>query len=87
MKKKPMTIDDLALMTQRGFNDVNEKIVGEVGSLREEMNDRFEQVDARFEQVDKRFDHIENLVLRAHDNRIEKIEDDVRVLKTALRVK
>jgi archaellum component FlaC len=83
MKKKQMTIEDLALMTQRGFSEVHI----DLDSFKKEVNERFNRVDERFGQVDKRFDHIENLLLRAHDNRIEKIEDDIRFLKTTLKLR
>lgn len=78
MAKKKVTIEDLAGMTQRGFEGVDkrfEQVDGKIGSLHNEMNTRFEHVDARF-------DHIENLLIRAHENRLEKLEDEVRILKT-----
>ena len=45
--KKAMTIDDLALMVAKGFNETNER-----------MDKRFEQVDKRFEQVDRHFEEV-----------------------------
>jgi len=85
MAKKKVTIEDLAGMTQRGFQKIDSRF--------EQVNARFEQVDInlesfraevnhRFEQVNARFDHIENLLIRAHENRIEKLEDEMRILKT-----
>ena len=66
MNKKNITIDELALMVQRGFGEVDKS---------------FEHVDKRFDQVDKRFDKIENLVLASHQKRIEKLEAEVKELR------
>ncbi|MDP1760177.1 MAG: hypothetical protein Q8L01_01845 [Candidatus Woesebacteria bacterium] len=66
MAKKNLTIDDLAVMVQKGFSG-NDK--------------RFDYVDKRFEQMDKRFDKIENLVLASHQKRIEKLEQEVKELR------
>ncbi|MEK7088005.1 MAG: hypothetical protein AAB891_01855 [Patescibacteria group bacterium] len=41
----------------------------------------FKSVDRRFDEVDKRFDRIENILLRDHLNRIERLEDTVLRLK------
>lgn len=78
MAKKKVTIEDLAGMTQRGFEGVDKRFEG--------VDKRFAQADSKIEsfrtEVNQRFDHIENLLIRAHENRIEKLEDDVRILKT-----
>ncbi|MBF0312387.1 MAG: hypothetical protein HQK52_03165 [Oligoflexia bacterium] len=76
MKKKPVTIEDLAVMTQNGFNDVSNR-----------FNDVNNNIAEFKSEVNGRFERIENLLLRAHDNRIEKIEDDIRVLKTTLKLR
>ena len=67
-KKKSITLDDLALMTQQGFQEVHT----EIGELRA-------RVDERFEKVDVRLDRIEHLLIGGHDRRLDKIEDDMRV--------
>jgi len=78
MAKKKVTIEDLARITKNGFDTVDKRF--------EQVDKRFEQVDANLEsfrtEVNHRFDHIENLLIRAHENRIEKLEDDMRTLKT-----
>jgi len=79
MSKKKMTIEDLALITQKGFNDVDVQF-GEVGQ-------RFDAVEVRLDSVDIKLERIENLLLRAHDNRLEKLEDDVRNVKTILKIR
>lgn len=82
-KKKEITLDDLALMTQGGFN-----------AMETRMDKRFDAVDKRFDAVDKRFngiderlDKIEFLLIGRHDKRLDKLEDDMRVIKTLLEKK
>lgn len=67
--KKKITIEDLAGMTQRGFAD---------------NAVRFDAIDKRFDKMDDRFDHIEHLILTDHRNRLERLEDKMRVLETAI---
>jgi len=60
--------DELASMVQRGFQE-NDK--------------RFESIERKLEEHDTRFNRIENLLLlREQTNRIEKLEDDMRQIKT-----
>lgn len=47
----------------------------------------FKGVDKRFDEVDKRFDRIENILLRDHLNRIERLEDTVLRLKVKVGVR
>jgi hypothetical protein len=74
MKKKKITIDDLAVMIARGF---------EATASKEEMNNRFDRVNEKFDEMEERLDRIENLILTDHRNRLERLEDKVRVLETA----
>jgi len=70
---KKMTIDDLAIITANGFKSVDKRF--------DEVDKRFSDVDKRFNEVDRRFDRIENILLRDHLNRIERLEDTVLQLK------
>lgn len=65
MAKKNVTIDDLAVMVQKGFAETATK--NELKSMRVEINNRF--------------DKIENLVLASHQKRIEKLEAEVKELR------
>ena len=69
MAKKNVAIDDLAVMVQKGFNDIGAKM-----ALKGEVN-------ARFDAMDKRFDKIENLILADHKKRIERLESEVKDLR------
>ncbi|MFA5169627.1 MAG: hypothetical protein WC420_02745 [Candidatus Paceibacterota bacterium] len=66
MKKKEITIEDLALMVGKGFQSVDK---------------RFDGIDRRLDRMDKRFDRIEKLILAEHKERIEKLEMEVKELK------
>ena len=76
MKKKNITIDDLAVMVQKGFTQVDK---------------HFEQVDKRLNNIEssmvtkaemnRRFDGLEDRVLASHQKRIEKLESEVKELR------
>jgi hypothetical protein len=70
MKKKNITIDDLAVMVQKGFEETSKK----------------EEVNRRFDDVGKRFDKIEKLILTDHLERIEKLEEQVKELRGLLAI-
>ena len=57
-------------MTAKWFDGVQ----GQIGEVKSEMK-------KGFECVDKRLDRIENLILRDHIQRIERLEDTVLQLK------
>jgi len=69
MKKKDITIDELAIMVNKGFEDSNKNV-----------NKRFEAVDKRFDKIEKKLDRI----TANHGERIEKLEGDVKELKELL---
>ena len=65
MRKKSISIDELAVMVQKGFNETAKK----------------SEIDFMSMQINKRFDKIEKLILADHKNRIEKLEEEVKELK------
>ncbi len=71
MTKKGVTIDDLAVMVSKGFEETAKKT----------------EVNVRFDEMDKRFDKIENMILVDHLKRIEKLERHVDELREALALK
>jgi hypothetical protein len=79
MKEKRMTLDVLARMVQNGFKDVDVRFNA--------VDARFEslekKVDDGFEKVDIRLTKIEN----GHIGRIERLEDDMRVVKTKIGIR
>ncbi|MCR4322556.1 MAG: hypothetical protein NUV61_00510 [Candidatus Azambacteria bacterium] len=75
-KKKDVTLNDLALMMGRGFNEVHEK-----------MDNGFQRVDERFEQVDRRFDDVYEKLEEVHekiDNVHTELKHDFNTLQTAV---
>jgi hypothetical protein len=78
MAKKDITIEDLAIMVQKGFSEM---------ATKKEMNVRFDSVDKRFDimvtkaEMNRRFDGLEDRVLASHQKRIEKLEAEVKELR------
>jgi len=85
MAKKNITIDELAVMVQKGFVDTATK------NDIKDINKRFEQVDKRLDgiestmvtktEMNRRFDGLEDRVLASHQKRIEKLEAEVKELR------
>jgi hypothetical protein len=69
MAGQTITIEQLAEMVAHGFSETAKK--ADISAVRQ-----------RLEEFATRLDRIENLLLRDHLNRIERLEDSVRVLKT-----
>ena len=74
---RKMSVDDLAVMIARGFDATATK--ADLAKLHAEVNQRFTKME-------QRFDRVENILLRAQDNRLDRLEDDVRVIKTKVGV-
>ncbi len=88
-----VTNDKLAEMMNKSFIHLENKMderFNAVDKRFEVIDERFEAVDKRFDAVDKRFDKveyrldaIEGKFLTSHENRISKLEDEMRVIKTS----
>ena len=66
MRNKNITIDELAIMVQKGFDETAKK---------EDMDAGFARVDEKFEEVYKRLDRIENILIKQHEQRISRLEE------------
>ncbi len=53
-KNKKMTLDKLAEITQKGF----EELRGEMNEKFDKVDEKFDKVDEKFERVDERFDQV-----------------------------
>jgi hypothetical protein len=71
MKKKNITIDDLAVMVQKGFEETAKKT----------------EISKRFDVIEDRLDSIEKMILSDYKRRIEKLEMRVEELRDALAIK
>ena len=74
-----ITIDELAVMVQKGFSDIEERFdeMGKQMATKEELR----AIEAR---MNKRFDKLEGLPPGNHERRITKLESDVKEVKEAL---
>ena len=81
-KKNKAATDTLAVMVQKGFEETATDIRG----VKEEVKDLRGEMNERFNKVDERLDRIENILIRAHENRIGRLEDGLRVVKTRLKI-
>lgn len=68
-------IDNLAVLIQKSFAQV---------SLRADMEAIEVRMNDRFDKIDYRLDVIEYKIIGGQGRRLEKIEDDMRVVKTKL---
>jgi hypothetical protein len=68
-KEKEITIEDLALMVQRGFTEISSKMAN-----KKEMADGFSEVNGRLETLEHKINQI--------DRRLFSIEEDVVDIKT-----
>lgn len=68
------SIENLAVATKKGFDSVSERF--------DAVDERFDKVETRLGAVESGLDGIKNLLIRDHDNRIERLEDKVRMLNT-----
>lgn len=71
MANKNMTIDELAMMIKRGFDETSKKI----------------EVNERFDIIEGRLDKIEKLILADHKRRLEKLEEEMKELRGLLALK
>lgn len=70
MIKKNITIETLAVMVQKGFNETAQK----------------SEMDLGFKEVNKRLDKIENVLIRQHSEEIEYLKKRVSKLEDALAI-
>ena len=68
-KEKEITIEDLALMVQRGFSEISGKM-----ATKKEMTDGFNEVNGRLETLEHKVNQI--------DRRLFSIEEDIAEIKT-----
>ncbi len=77
MKKgKKITINILAEMLNRAFASVDARF--------DKIDGRFAAMDIRFDRLEAKFDKMEQTVNINHENRISRLEDSTRVIRTKL---
>jgi len=89
MKKKNVTIDDLAVMVQKGFDGVHLEMNNSFGLV----DKRFDKVEGRLMKLEIRMDNLESEVeaIRKHQiahtiyrDEFEKLENKVKALEKLL---
>ena len=78
MVRKNITIDELAVMVQKGFADTATK--NDIKILTERL-DGMESKMVTKAEMNRRFDELEDRVLASHQKRIEKLEAEVKELR------
>ena len=82
-QSKNTSVNELAVMIADSFKWVGENI----SDLREETKKSFSEINIRLDSMDTRLDRIENLLLRDHLNRIERLEDSMLAVKKKVGVR
>jgi len=82
-QSKNTSVNELAVMIADSFKWVDENI----SDLREETKKSFSEINIRLDSMDTRLDRIENLLLRNHLNRIERLEDSMLAVKKKVGVR
>jgi len=78
-KKKDVTLNDLAIMMGRGFNEVDKRFT----EVHEKMDKGFARVDKRFEQVDARFADVYEKI-NENTKEIKAVKGEVNLLKNGI---
>ena len=78
-KPKKITTEELAVMIKRGFDETAKKV---------DMEARFEETATKQDVADIRRDitRIENILIEGLQRRLERVEDDMRLVKTKARI-
>ena len=84
-KKKAITLDDLALMMGRGFNEVGEKF----SEVHEKMNKGFAGVDEKFDEVDEKFAGVYKKMDKGFANvdmKFDEVHKEIKELKESFSI-
>ncbi len=85
---KKITLDDLAWMVTKGFNETKTELREEIKGVENNLSAKIDGVEnrlsAQIKDLDKRMSTAEFLL---SNNRIEHLEDSMRQVKTILKIK
>lgn len=84
VKKKvaKVTIEGLARMVASGFNSVENKM-----ATKADMDRQFKNLNDRLDSLEKDVEHVKNIVVMNHKHRMEKLESEMRELKSLIGMK
>ena len=82
MPKKNTTIEDLAVMVKKGFDEVT-------GSMaqKKDVDERLGRIDNRLGKVEDRLENIEKLLLKQHSFKIQELEKRMKRMEDLFAVK
>ena len=85
-KEKEITIEDLALMVQRGFTEISSKMANkkEITDGFNEVNGRLETLEHKVNQIDRRLFSIEEDVTEINTKKHKRLEERVTVIERKL---
>jgi chaperonin cofactor prefoldin len=83
---KKVTIEQLAVMVQKGFQETATKDVHALEERMGRMEGRMHNIEERMGRMEKKLDTIQNEILEQHAHRLDLLEDDMRRIKDALPV-
>ncbi len=89
-KNNEMTVDKLAEITQKGFEEMRGEIKDEVGGLRDEMNEKFNRVFIGQDQILKRLEDLEadntmdTVIYRQHEDKLKNHEKRIIVVENKI---
>lgn len=86
MTKKTTTIDDLAIMVKKGFDNTATKAELEPLATKEELHSLKIDMKDGFNDVKRRLDRIEHIILAKHEHRIEMLEERIKEIGSALSI-
>ncbi len=81
MKKNNVTIDELAVMINGGFEKTATK------EQLENLDTRVEKLEKKVDKIDMKLDRVEKSILDDYKERLEKVEMEVKDLKDLLAFK
>jgi len=71
MKKKNITIDDLAIMVQKGFEET---------AKQDAVDARFDKVEGRLDKVEGRLDKVEVRLMKI-EIRMDRVEEEIETIR------
>ncbi len=84
---KKITIDVLAGMMNHSFDHLENKMNEGFTSVNirvDKVESRLEKVEKKLEDVDERLEKVESTINLNNENRLSRVEDDIRKIKTKL---
>ena len=84
MPVKKITIEDLARMVKKGFDETARK---DETATKVQIAGRFDVVEKRLAKIEDRLDNIEKLILRQHSDQIKNLQQRMERMEEMFAVK